>query len=408
MTAANMTNQAAIYKTIWPQTDLVDTFHAQSPLLGLMPKDTSWDGDIRKIVVEYGGTNGRSASYAAAYANRNATKVKSMAIETADNFSLFNCDHKAITLARNKKGAVVQIIERQTRGAIYRLRRNTSAMLWGNGGGASGQIDSTTTLASTTLKLRNPRQVRNFEDGDVLAFSTDDGTGGAGTLTGTLTVTGVNYKTAELTLNANLSTIGGMTTSCYVFIEGDYAAAIKGVPYYVPRTDALVTDTTAWGMNRSANIQRLGGVRVGGKGLPIIIGVKKLLTALQDAGAETSHIWMGTNKFDELDSALGTQKRYCDEKSGGVGFSGISFTSHGKKPVNIYSDADMDPDLVFGLNLSTWCFASAGEYPDWLTLDGKRMESEEASNTFAGKIGGYSQVYTEAPGQNGVLDLTAT
>lgn len=405
--AATMQNQASIYKTIWPQEVIEQMMFKRSILLALCEKDTEWDGDLRKIVVKYAGTNGRSHSYDAAYANRRASKKKHMSIETADNFSLFAVDHKAVTLARNKKGAVVKLVEDETKNAIEKLARDTAMKLHGNGGGALGQIDSTTNVATPVLKFRSTKSLRGLDEGDVLEFSTDDGTGGAGTLAVKLEVVGVNYKTREATLNANLNTVPGLTTSSYVFIDGDYGAAIKGLPYYIARTDTIATNVQPWGMNGAPNLTRLRGYRCGGKGLPADLQIKKLLTQMRDLGEEPTHILCGTQKHDELDTILGTNRRYADVKVGEVGFTGIKFVSTGGE-TPVLPDPDLDEELIYAITADKLVFASAGEYPDWLTMDGKRMESEEASNSFMGKIGGYSQFYPLAPGQHGVLDTTVT
>lgn len=402
MAAANVTNLGAILKTIWPQSDITDLFFDDSPLFAMLPKDTNWTGENRVVAVQYGQVNGRSSAYDKARTNSDKSKVAKMTISTADNFAVWQVEHKLISLSRNDKGSIVRAVERETKSAMKKFKRSLAFMVYGNGGGAIGQVAS---VSTNTFTVKDSRSLRYIEEGDVLALSTTDGSaGGSPTRSGTMKVTGVDIDAGTFTVD---SAISGAAANDYIFIDGDFGVCLKGLSAYVPTS---APTTTLWGMTRTTNPQRLGGIRVGGKGLLIQEAVKKALVKAKDAGASVSHIFMSSNDYLNLELALGTSVRRTDEKvSANVGFTGIEFQYGSSKPVKVFLDPDCPTGLVYGLQMDTWTLASAGEYPDFLTMDGTKFDLLQSGTapTFEGRIGGYAQLYTDAPGFNFVLNLNA-
>ena len=405
--AANSTNMSAILKKIWPQDAIQDLFYEEAPLVAMLPKRTDWSGSTMEVVLQYGQVNGRSAKFANAKANKQASKKTKMSVETSDNFAVWSVDHKLIQQTRNDKGSLVRALESETKSAMKKFKRSVCWQVYGNGGGAIGQGATSTTTSSTTLVFRSSQSLRNLDVGDVLNFASDDGSGTspAGVYNGSVEITAVDPESLTVTVTPALTTgCPQITTSSYVFIDGDYGAALYGVDAYVPGT---APTTTLWGMTRTTQKRRLGGIRVGGKGLLIQEAVKKALKVAKDEGASTSHIFMSTDDFYNLEMNLGTTRQYVDEKVGSVGFTGIQFVGGGSKPVKVFADADCPVNIIRGFQMDTWTMHSMGEYPDFLNLGSDRYMQEEASNSFEGRIGGYCQLYTDAPGYNFRLDLTA-
>jgi hypothetical protein len=162
-------------------------------------------------------------------------------------------------------------------------------------------------------------------------------------------------------------------------------------------------------MERVSNPDRLAGIRVGGKQLMIEEAIKKMLKRCTDSNAAITHIFCNTAQFNDLDMSLGTRRRYADEKVGSIGFTGIEFaTRGGGRPIRVFEDPDCPENILHGLRLDSWVLSSMGKYPDFLTADGKEYITEESNNSWEGRIGGYAQLYTTAPGWNARLDLTAS
>jgi hypothetical protein len=404
---ASVTDWSPVLKTIWPTDEIQDEFYEKSPFYAMVPKSTDCEGEAMVIPLQYGWTNGRSAKFANAKANKKASKFTKMTVNTSDQFSLFSIDHKTITLSRSKKGAVVAALTRESRSAMKKLKRAIGFQIWENGGGQIGKIAA---ISTNTVTLTDVRDARNFEVDDTVAVSADDGTGGAGVRAGTLIVTNVNTKTGVITFSANVTTgIAAAIVNDFLFIDGDYGAALYGVASYVTKFDPGVSGvpTSIWGMTRTTFPSRLAGLRVDGTGLLIEEAVKKgLKEASYEDAASVSHIFMAPDNFLDLELSLGTRMRYVDTKIGNVGFTGIRFTAHGGSPVEIYTDPDITTGDVWGITMDSWKFHSAGEFPDFLTLSGQpNLRPEESTNSFEGRIGGYAQLYTDAPGANFYLKV---
>lgn len=410
--AANTTNVPQILKQIW-KDEIYDFQYVDRPFYAMVDKDTSWDGIQQNVTVQYGGMGGRSSKFDKAKQNKGPAKYKQMQVQTSDNFAVWSVDHKLITLSRNQRGALVRALNECTEKAMTKFKASMCWMLWRNGGGACAQILS---IVGSVITLVDPNDVRNFDLDDQLEFSTDDGTGAAGVLSGTLQVTAIDEDAGTLTTLQAPSTISGLAANCFIFHEGDYAAAFYGVPAYVtpfaPGTNGV--PASIWGMTRTDFPTRLSGHRFTASGLIVIEAIKNALMKAYRRSCDVTHLFVPPEVFNDVELALGTQKVYADEKVGNVGFQGIQFPSQGGRTIKLFPDADIPKDkngnkLCFGLNLDCWKLHSAEELPMWLTAAAqgdKKFMVEENANASEGRLGGYGQLYPDAPGNNFVLTLS--
>jgi hypothetical protein len=410
-TAATTANVAETLKNIW-EDEIHDFLYEDSTYFGMVPKDDTWDGLYQILTVMYGGMNGRSATFGDAQNRKSPPKYKQMQIASRDNFALWSVDHKLITLSRNQRGALVRALAENTEKAMTRLKHSTSFMLWGNGGGAIGKISAVT---NDLVTLADANDVRNFEIGDVIEASTADGTSGA--VRGqTATVEAINEDAGTITFVEDVDSLAdAWAVSDYLFHEGDFGAVFHGVSAYVPTSAPGVSGvpTSIHSMDRSAHLTRLGGHRFTASTANVADEIKTALAKAKRRNCSVTHLFCSPEVFDEVEAELQTSKRYVDEKVGRVGYTGLEFTTQGGKIIKLFSDSDVRKSIVngrrcvYGLNLDTWKFHTATSYPMWLTLDGKKeFDLERDANQSEGRIGGYGEHYTSAPGENFVLELT--
>jgi hypothetical protein len=413
-TAATIANVPQILKNIW-QNDIFDFMYEDQPFLGLVDKDTSWDGLYQIITVEYGGMAGRSATFTNAQGNKSPPKYAQMQVLTRDNFALWSVDHKLITLSRNDRGALVRALAESTEKATSKLKRSSCWAFWGNGGGACGRVSA---IAADLITLYDVNDVRNFDIDDVITLSSDDGTGGAGVRAGTLTIDGIDEDAGTLSTVGNVvAGIAAAVVGDYIFHQGDYNAIFLGVPSYVtpsaPGSGGV--PASLWGMTRTDFPTRLAGSRFTGAAATPEDAIKSALAKAHRRNIRTTHLFASPEIYNTIEGNLGSDRRYVDEKVGTVGFKALEFTSQGGKTVKLYSDADIRKNAagttqyVYGLNMDTWKFHTADEYPMWLASvanGGGKFMLEENANQTEGRLGGYGQLYTKAPGQNWVLALT--
>lgn len=410
MTAATTANVPELLKDIW-EDEVTDFLYEDATLFGMIPKDETWEGLRQIVTVMYGGMNGRSATFADAQANKTPPKYKQMEIESRDNFALWSIDHKLITLTRSQRGSLVRALAETTELAMTRLKYSTSFMLWGNGGGAIGKISA---VADTLVTLADPNDVRNFEVGDVIEASTADGTSGA-VKAQTATVDEIDEDAGTITFVEDVDSLGTpWAVNDFLFHEGDFGAVFHGVPAYVcpdaPGSGGV--PVSIHGMDRSAHLTRLGGHRFAASTANVVDEIKLALAKAQRRNCKVSHLFAPPELFDEVEAELQSAKRYVDESVGRVGYKGIEFTTQDGKIVKLFSDSSIRKSpagkrQTFGLKLDTWKLHTALAYPMWLTSDGKKeLDMERDANASEGRIGGYGEAYTKAPGQNFVLEHT--
>lgn len=410
--ASNVSNVPEMLKSIWDD-EVHDFQYEDAVFYGLIEKDTSWDGIYQYVTVKIGNGGGHGSTFDAAKRNKGPSNFEKFQIETADNFALWSVDNKLITLSRNQRGALMRALQEATEGAQSKFKRRIVRQLWGTGGGSIGKVSS---ISTVYLTLTDVNDVRNFDIGDVCVFANDDGyLATAGVFGSTRQVVGIDETDGIIEFDTTLATISGLGANDYVFIDGDYNAVMKGVPFYVTTSDPGVSSipTTAWGVTRTTHPTHLAGHRFTGDQNQIAEEIMTALTKAFRRNAKTTHIFIEPELFNEFAMSLESSRvRYADEKVGKVGYTGIEVVSQSGKTVKCFGDpavrkSPSGNSLVWGLNMDTWKLHSAEEYPMWLTADGeKKFLTEENANAREGRIGGYAQAYTRAPGENWVLELS--
>lgn len=419
--AATVANTPLILKNVWE--DLVeDYFNDEQPFMGMVSKFTDWDGLYRLVTVPIGGMAGRSSVFGDANANKSPPKYLQMTVQVRDNFATWAVDHKLIALSRSNTGSLTRALTSSTEAAMSKLKASQNFMNWRNGGGCVGRFSSTSTNTGT---LYDKNDIRNFDIDDVVEFAADGGVAAGGVCAASAVVTGLNEDTGVITFDVNINTgaggaIPGISSTPFLFHKGDYNNCFAGVPLYNPIEapgNSAETPTTIWGMARTAYPTLLSGSRFTTSNLQLIEGIKTALATAHRRKIETTHMFMCPELFNAIEMSLQGQKRYVDEKVGNVGYKALVFTTQSGKDVKCYSDADIPMNstattkYIWGLNLPTFKFRTAGPYPDWLNLTGGSQGAgkfmvEQNANASSGRLGGYGQLYTKALKQHWNLAVT--
>ena len=286
-------------------------------------------------------------------------------------------------------------------GAIQSATRSLAISLYGSGSGSIGQVLAGFTGTSFTLK--NIEDVTNFEVGMELAFSTADG--GGSVKTGELTVNGINRDTGVITVDAGSGVDGGTgpATNDYIFVEGDYDSKIKGLLAWIP--SSAPGATAFFGVNRSVDVTRLGGIRFDGSALPIEEALIGAASRVAREGGKPSHCFMSYSKFADLEKALGSKVQYVDLKANAeIGFRGILINGP-RGPIKIIPDQNCPSSRAFMLQLDVWKLYSLGKCPKILDLDGMKFLRESSADAVEVRVGYYAQLGCRAPGYNANINL---
>lgn len=392
---------AAALKQHYTSDRIENMVYADNPLLALLPKYEDFGGKNLPIPIIFGNPQGRSASFATAKANQTSSQLKDFVLTRNRDYSFASIDNETLEASKGNANAFMEAATVEIDGAMQAITRSLAIALFGTGSGSLGQSASAAT--GTTLTLADPESVTNFEVGMELVFSTADG--GGSVKSGSVTVNGVNRDTGVLTVDALTAIDGGsgVAQDDFIFVEGDYDSKIKGLRAWLP--DAAPTSTPFFGVDRTEDVTRLGGIRFDGSALPIEEALIDAAARAAREGGRPDHAFMSYSKFAELEKALGSKVQYVDLRGAAeIGFRGMLI--HGPRgPIKVVADQNCPNDRAFLLQMDVWKLYSLGKAPKILDSDGLKMLRQNDADGVEIRVGYYAQLGCRAPGWNVNLKL---
>lgn len=394
---------AALLKEVYPDGPIVEEIYKNAPLLGVLPKDTDAEGYGRQIHIPliFADPQGRSADFTKGRTAATPTLSAAFDVTLANDYAFAFIDGETIDRMKSEKGSFIRALKPEIDRALRNLRNSLVHALYRNGGGAIGQISAASNPATPTITLANPSDIRYFAKGQILATSLTDGTSGV-QKAGTVTVASVNRNTGTVTATGNWTAgIATALASDFVFVDGDFGAKVKGVEAWIPSTDPGAT--TFFGLDRSTDPMRLGGIRQDFSSLPIEEAVPRMLERMYREDASTDILTMHPLDWTNLQIALGSKVVYDTVeayKTPTVGFQSIKV----KGPmgdVDILADPNELPNVCHALQLDTWTLYSLGDIPKMLDNDGLAVLRNITSDGVEAQMLYRAQLACKAPGLNG-------
>jgi hypothetical protein len=402
MASLDMSAFASALKVHYTPQRIQNMVYRDNPLLAMLPKYEQFGGKNLPIPIKYGIPQGRSATFSDAQANKTASKYKDFVLTRVHDYALASIDNETLEASKGDANAFIEAATSEIDGAIQSATRSLAVGLYRTSSGSIGKIDSTTTLSGPTIVLNDSESVTNFEVGMVLEASTADG-GGSVKATAR-TVIAVDRDAGTITVNSNLNSSTAWAANDFLFVQGDYDAKVSGLLSWIPST--APSSSAFFSVDRSADVTRLGGIRVDGSSLPI---EEALITAASRAareGGKPDYCFMSYSKYSELEKALGSRVQYVDMKvNPEVGFRGVLINGP-RGPIKVVPDQNCPSDRAFMLQLDTWKLYSLGKAPRILDSDGMKMLRESSADAVEVRVGYYAQLGSNAPGFNVNLRLS--
>lgn len=410
MTASTISNLQEILKDLWLKAPK-DVLYKNKPLMGLMPKDSTFLGRSRHMVLRYSAEPGGSATFATAKANKGPSSYKEFEITRARDYALGSLSTELYRAAKGgDTGAVVDAMDSIMKGLQNTQSRSLCLAQYRNGGGARGQISSAG-AAATTFTLADPNDSVNFEVGMKLEGSAADGTSGAVTAGGAAAkIVSINRDTGVLTNDASANWnaptgINSAAASWYLFRAGDFGATLKGLDAWIPAT---VTSTSFFGIDRTADTERLAGCRctptdTNNTYSTIEGACLALLRRVYMAGGSPDHIFMHPNRFKRLVDELQSRRQYVDASAtdAKTGYRALLIEGQGGS-AKVLSDPNCQVDVIWGLTLDTWKMSTLGEPMSVLDDDNNAPWLRESDDdALELRMATYGQFYCDAPAWNG-------
>lgn len=400
MTAAN-----AALKILYPQKEITKALYRNNPFFGLVPKRTDFYGLNLQIALRFALTAGASAVFATAQSLKNPSSLAKWNVTSVKYYSLASIDGETIRATKNDKGSLVQAIENETDAALWRLKRNIAIDLYRSGTGSIGNISSGSNVGTPTITLSKIQDITNFEKGMVVTCSATDGSA-LRTAGATATITGVDRSLGTLTISGNWTgSIAGALAGDFLYPAGDGAnggANVKmaGLGAWVPA--AAPAATAFFGLDRTSDVTRLGGVRFNGAGGPIEETLISALALVCREGGDPTHVFMNNADYVNLILALGSKVIYDQATSDepDVGFSAVKLAAPGATGfVKVFADPNCPKGQAFILQMDTFALWTREEI-GFLMDDDQRILREATTDSYELRMGYYGQLVCTAPGYN--------
>lgn len=372
------------------------------------------------VPLEYGVPQGRSHAFANAQAQQTPTSLASFFVFVIQDYQLVTITNLLMEQTKSSAGAFIDAAKQQMDGGFRNLTNNIAFELFSDGTGTRGFIGSTNSAGAPTyiITLANAQQVVQFEVGMLLVNFTITSTTISAISASTAMITAVDRAAGIITVLASAVDGSWAVAGKGLGINGDIVAgtintgsalALSGLAAWLPKVAPGPSDSF-WGVNRSVDSTRLGGLRYDASSYTIEEGITNALAFANREGARPDLCIMDFASYAALVNSLGAKVQYVQAKHDEVevAFDGITFQSaYGK--ITILADRSAPPQTAYILTMNTWKLRSLGKVPHILKygmegLEGLRVGNADALEV---RIGYYGNLICSAPGWNMVVSLSA-
>jgi hypothetical protein len=396
--ALDLVSFSAALKQHYPDWKVENLVYASNPFMALVPKYEQFGGEVLKMPLIYGNPQNRSASFATANGQTSTSSLKAFLLTRNSDYSIAEISNEVILASEGDANAFLRAATVEIDGALHALGRSVATKLFRSGSGSIGKVASYTG-ATKTIQLAVIEDIVNFEVGMVLQGSTADG--GGVTKAGTSKIVTVDRIAGKFTVDADLT--GNWAASDYIFVAGDYDNALKGLAAWLPYDDrATKLAASFFGVTRSADATRLGGLVLDGTALPIEEALISALALVGREGGNPDYAFMNFADWSNLVKALGSKVQYTTVKAGQdgmIGFQGIMVNGP-RGTVTVVPDVSCQKGEVFIVQMNTWQLASLKKVVNLFDTDGLRMLRSSSADSLQIRCFSYSQLGCTAPGYN--------
>lgn len=399
MAAADSNSYSAYLKDMWPKKAIQNLTLEDNVVWGMIDKFTDWKGDKYHLPLGYGDTAGVGVDFNVAQANKQPSSEAQFELTPSTYYSLFSIQRKLIRQAKDD-GAVVEALGRQSQSAMNQWKRCNGLFIFGNGGGALGQV---TAINGNVLTVATSAQAAHFERHLFVQSATTDGTSGS-VNTGSTRIESIDIGAKTLTV-LNAAAIIGLAVNDYLFIDGTFGGVMKGFDAWLP---ASVTSSLFFGLDRTVYPTRLGGIKVTGTGLSPRAIAKRAALEVWKAGGKADWYVLGPEDFYSLCNDIESSGNLIrttapsgklDGVSFGIAYDAIEFMGP-RGAITVTCDYNAIDGTGWMLDKKSWRLVGIGDFPYFDDMGGGRLMKEGNADAYEGRIVGDFQLGCDAPGRN--------
>lgn len=402
MTAAN-----ALLKEYYDDQKVQNLVYKDNPLLAMLPKDEEAVGEYIPQPCIFEVSQGAGSAFATAQANQVAAQSVKFLITLKPGYSIGTVQNQVIEASATSPGAFLKAARVNIESAMRREKNRLAAFCFRSGTGSIGQVNASG-WTSGVATLTNIGDIVHFGVGQTLQENATDG--GATPRAALGYVIAVNRATGSLTVSASsggaAGTPSGWTASEYLLTQSDNNATLSGLLAWLPATDPSGSDNF-YGVNRSVDTTRLGGVRYNGTAQTIEEALTDGAALAAREGGMPEHGIIPYASWGSLEKALGAKVNYTTHNGPAeIAFRGIRLNG-ANTTIDVFPDRSCPAATAFLLQMDTWKLYSLGPAPKTLNSpDGLEMLRVYNADAAEYRCGEYANMGNEAPGWNANISIS--
>lgn len=400
----DMTTYDAALKQHYTADRVLDLVYKDNPLFALMPKYESFGGKNLPIPLIYGNPQGRSKTFSNAQTGGSATStlVTDFVLTRVKDYSIATIDNETLEASKGDANAFMEAATTEIDGAINSLVRSLAVNMYRNSSGSIGQVFAEPAEAATTVvTMKSASDICNIEVGQRINIWSAETGGSQRTTDGSdnsWLVTAVDRSAGTFTLDDAYTSSGSIAANDYVFVEGDRGLGISGLDAWIP--SSAPGATLFFGVDRSVDTNRLGGIRYDGSSDPIEEALIEGASRVAREGGKVDHCFLSYEQYSKLEKALGSKVQYVDlQMTAEVGFRGILINGP-RGAIKVIPDQNCQGNVAWLLQLDTFKLYSLGKAVRVIDTDGLTMLRQASSDGVEVRYGFYGNLGCRAPGFN--------
>jgi hypothetical protein len=402
MAGQNTSTYAALLKTLYTDQKIENLVYNNRPTLALLKKYEAFGGDSLKIPVVVGNPQNTSPDFATAQALSSTSISKAFFLTRVKEYGFAEIDTETLEASKGNPNAFIEAFRFELDNAINGVSEALSTMLFKSGWGDIGVI-ATGGVSGSTITLSQASDITNWEVNMSVVFASTQSSSALRSAT-PLLVTGLDRDAGTVTFSASLASVNAVAGD-WCFIQGarqnsgsPTAIALSGFESWIP--SVAPTSTLFYGVDRSSDVTRLGGIRYNATGLDISEALIQGAAKVGREGGKLTHFVMSFDNFAAWEKSLTTRVRITDNQMNpDVGFESIPFTGPTGK-IEVYADPKCPSNRIYGLDINSWRLNSLGKAVKILNADGNDGLRSPTADSVQYRVGFKGNLSCNAPGRN--------
>jgi len=420
--ASTLAQFDAFLKDYYTKDKIDDLTKKDRPFFGMVTREEDLGGDqyVHPFIFQnpqgFGATLAKAQQGSQQGSGNGNLQGRKWKVAYGDYSASVEIGDKVIKASRSNVGAFLRDQETEINGLYNGFGDTFSTYLYGNGGQALGSF----TISSGVCTLVNADDIVNFEVGQILVVSANDGSDSSHILIASSAqgfVVSVDRNAGTFSVSAtsggSVATPTNWTGTMFGFRDGDFGGSgatriLLGLGAWIPA--AAPTSTTFENINRTVDSARMSGIRLTSAEIASVTleqRLKRLVTRMRgrNFGPGPDAVFLNPEKWQNVADSLESRGYREIGANAEFGYENITFKAGGKT-VKLYADPFCPIGTAFALKMDTVKLGGLSKIPEVVNGDGLEMLRKVASNDYEYRLVAYPAFVVAAPGFCGRVATT--